>query len=190
MNDTGSPAEEGLINEGPPPVEVAGANPDLHLFAEGGHLYQECCTSKLPDASFLSPDEVVVAENEYADPARCPDFLINTQPLLGGELFVNRSIAAKDHVKRHDRVCHKYDTTVIDIRNPKQQAAVNKDLRDAARSHAEVWQWMKGGLEKHLSSMSDKVLKEFISIMHSASLQSSVRCYRETTDDEVILSTT
>ena len=132
----------------------------------------------------------MVAENEYADPSRCPNFLINTQPLLRGELLAKRRIAAKDHVTRHDRICRKYDTTVIDIKNPKQQAAVNKDLRDAARSHAEVWQWMKGGLEKHFSSMSDKVLKEFISIMHSASLQSSVRRYRETTDDEVMLSTT
>ena len=38
--------------------------------------------------------------------------------------------------------------------------------------------------------MTDKMLKEFISVMHSASIQSSVGHYRETTDDEVMLATT
>ena len=49
---------------------------------------------------------------------------------------------------------------------------------------------MNGGIEGHLSSMTDKMLEVFISAMHTASIQSSVERYRETTDDEVMLATT
>ena len=59
-----SPTEEGLIDEAPPPVGVVGEEPDYHLFAEGDHLHQECCIAKLPDASFLTSDEVVIAADQ------------------------------------------------------------------------------------------------------------------------------
>ena len=136
--DFGSPAEEGLINEDPPPVEVTGLNPDLHLFTEGGALHQECCIAKLPDASFLAQDEIVVTESEYIDPQNCPDFLISKGPPLVGDLLAKRKSAARKHRKRHDSIARNYDVTVIDINNAKEQSLVNKDLRDAARSHAEV----------------------------------------------------
>ena len=114
-----SPAEEGLIKEGPPPVEVTGVNPDLHLFTKGGLLYQECCIAKLPDASFLAQDEIVVTKKEYADPLNCPNFLISKHPPLEGELLAMRKIAVRDHKRRHDRIARTYSSTVIDIKNAK-----------------------------------------------------------------------
>ena len=106
----------------------------------------------------------------HTDPIYCPNILFNKQSPLEGELLAKRRKAVKDHKQRHDRICRKYDTTAIDIANPKDQARVNKELRDAARSHAEVWQWRNGGLERRLSSMTNKMLKEFISVMHTAFL--------------------
>jgi len=115
----------------------------------------------------------VTSSSAYADPMFCPKILINKQPPLEGKLLAKREKSVKDYKQRHDRICRKYKKEVINIANPKDQARVNKELRDAVRSHAEVWQWRKGGLERHLSKMENKVLKEFFSVMHTASLQAS-----------------
>jgi len=174
-------------------VDKEGKEPPSHLFQKGGHLYQEHSAAKLPDASFLDVNCVFnysLTAPPRGEMTKCPKYLTNRSTHITRESRHARFTFIQSQKALHDRICRKYLTASLDAENPSGKARINRELRKAVHSHAECWQWERGGMDSHLSSLKIKDLQEMVRALHSASLKFSEGFYQETSGDEVLLSST
>ena len=163
------------------------------LFLKGAPLYTEfCARAVLPKASALTLGEMNAYKVGDFVPPHCPDWLVNTQRMLTGEQLneVQNSGTINALRHNHDRICRKYRTQSLIGETAAEQAAINLELRDAVHSHAETWEWRKGGIGLHLRKMKAQDLSRMVTILHTAAMKVSEQNYRETSDNKELLDLT
>ena len=103
---------------------------------------------------------------------------------------IKASGVIEHHTNNHANVERKYLTASLICKTTDEQAAINSELREAARSHVETWEWKNGGIKPHLEQMNVVTLRTMVRVFHSASLKITEQCCRKTSDSEELLDLT